>query len=90
LPFCASSFFFFSLLFDISAHQRLPPSSPKLAPLTLFSLSFLTLIYSTTGLLGSMDMVEVNPFLGQSPTDRSETVNMAIDMVSSALGSRIL
>jgi len=40
-----------------------------------------------TGMLTSMDMVEVNPSLGD---DAKSTIDMAVGLISSALGNRIL
>jgi arginase len=43
-----------------------------------------------TGLLTSMDIVEVNPTLSSSPNEASRTCQMAVGLVSAALGNRIL
>eukprot|EP00285_Hemiselmis_virescens_P011635 CAMPEP_0173390472 /NCGR_PEP_ID=MMETSP1356-20130122/14969_1 /TAXON_ID=77927 ORGANISM="Hemiselmis virescens, Strain PCC157" /NCGR_SAMPLE_ID=MMETSP1356 /ASSEMBLY_ACC=CAM_ASM_000847 /LENGTH=366 /DNA_ID=CAMNT_0014347873 /DNA_START=26 /DNA_END=1126 /DNA_ORIENTATION=+ len=42
-----------------------------------------------SGLLGSLDMVEVNPSLG-SDADTKDTVEMGLALISSAMGSRIV
>lgn len=44
---------------------------------------------SETGLLGSMDMVEVNPSLVPG-SGASETADAALGMITSSMGSRIL
>lgn len=43
-----------------------------------------------TGLLGSMDMVEVNPQLADSEEDGNRTADAAVELVGSALGRNIL
>lgn len=45
---------------------------------------------SETGLLASMDMVEVNPLLGQEHPSDNLTVDMAVGLISSAMGNKIL
>ncbi len=42
-----------------------------------------------TGLLSSMDMVEVNPALS-NPEGTKATVDMAVGLIGAALGDRIL
>ena len=43
-----------------------------------------------TGLLTSMDMVEVNPLLATEPVDVKDTVDLANNLIKSALGNRIV
>lgn len=45
---------------------------------------------SSTGMLSSMDMVEVNPRLGDSAADPVRTANMAVGLIGSALGQTVL
>ncbi|KAJ1496519.1 arginase [Baffinella frigidus] len=57
--------------------------------LTFREANYVVEALSETGHLGSLDMVEVNPSLG-SKTDNAVTVNMALALIDSALGSRII
>jgi len=43
-----------------------------------------------TGLLASMDMVEVNPSIVNDPSEGERTVKMAVGLIASALGNRII
>jgi arginase len=45
---------------------------------------------SGTGLLSSMDMVEVNPKLGDHDSDAAITAKTAVGLISSALGQTVL
>lgn len=57
--------------------------------LTLREAHFVAEAVSETGLLGSLDMVELNPTLG-CDEEAALTVEMSLGLISSALGSRIL
>ncbi len=43
-----------------------------------------------TGLLASMDMVEVNPSILSHPSEADRTVQMGVGLIAAALGNRIL
>ncbi|EKX54017.1 hypothetical protein GUITHDRAFT_84137, partial [Guillardia theta CCMP2712] len=78
--------------YDIDAVDPLHAPSTGTAVrggLTFREAHYLVEAVSGTGQLGSLDMVEVNPGLG-SESENKETVEMALALIDSAMGSRIL
>lgn len=80
------------LSFDIDA------SDPSVAPSTGTAVAgglnyreshYVCEAIAETGLLSSMDMVEVNPILAASEADREKTVHAALELIGSALGRSI-
>ena len=57
--------------------------------LTFREAHFVAEAVAETGLLVSMDMVEINPQLG-SPDCQSRTTSLATQIIGSALGNRIM
>ena len=81
------------LSYDIDAvDPALAPATGTRVPggLTLREAHYVAEALAETGLLGSMDMVEVNPSLAPAAGGTASTVSLALDLVASALGKSIL
>lgn len=81
------------LSFDIDATD--PSIAPSTGTAVQGGLNFRESHYvcesiAETGLLSSMDMVEVNPQLGRTPEDAEKTLQEALGLIGSALGRTIM
>ncbi|XP_053241338.1 arginase-2, mitochondrial isoform X2 [Podarcis raffonei] len=77
------------LSFDIDAFDpTLAPATgtPVLGGLTYREGMYISEEIHNTGLLSAMDLVEVNPLLGDSQEEVNATVNLAVDVIATCFG----